>query len=649
MLETSNPGSAIAPNELFQLRFVRDARLSPDGSSVAFAVSRTVEKEGAEYCELEIRSLARGDREAVMAGPIFATAPRWSPQGDRLAFLVIGAAGGKRIRVFDTRTREIHEVTPTDLDIQGVPTWSPDGTKLAACVLVKSTLPRTRISRRVFRLEGAGSCEGLEARIRIFTLQEGSYVDFDGGPNICTAPKWAPHGSRILVLATSLKSLGTGQLPRLCMVDAVTGEMRDILSEPWAIEAAEWSPNGTKIVVAGSRSSQAAPAAALWVVEADGSNAQCRTDASLPHVGFRFHHDMPIWDMPSTIAVPSNQFSFITVQAGGQSAIYKISLSGPISCEQITQGNRSCVLLDACPVEHRVLFWMTAFSTPSELCVAHWEDEKSERQITDLNSEVMRRWPTMHIEHLKFPSADGLQLEGWFMAREAAEGPQPTIMFIHGGPYMAVGCVFRFDFWMLAAHGYAVLFANFRGSLGYGPLFSAAIDPDWGTQGFGDHMAVVDAAIQRGLANKQRLGVWGPSHGGFATAWIVGHTDRFRAAVAEASAPDFRSVYYLSDLPDFFADRLGGKPNEVPGAYESRSPLTYAHQCKTPTLLLHSEKDVRCPLVGAESFFRALLDAGCPTELVVLKDSGHMGDSGGPLSARVGQNEALLEWFERYL
>jgi len=248
-----------------------------------------------------------------------------------------------------------------------------------------------------------------------------------------------------------------------------------------------------------------------------------------------------------------------------------------------------------------------------------------------------------------FASADGLQMEGWWMARGDSVGPQPTILFVHGGPYIAIGCVFRFDFWMLAAHGYAVLFANFRGSIGYGAAFSLAIDPDWGANGFPDHMAAVDAAVARGFADSRRLGVWGASHGGFATAWIVGHTDRFRAAVAEASIVDCASMYYLSDLPDFLAQQLGGKPHEVPEVYRLRSPLSYAHRCKTPTLLLHGDRDIRCPVAGAESFFRALLDARCVTELVILKDCDHLGDSAGPLSARLGQNEALLGWFAKYL
>jgi len=235
------------------------------------------------------------------------------------------------------------------------------------------------------------------------------------------------------------------------------------------------------------------------------------------------------------------------------------------------------------------------------------------------------------------------------MARADALGPQPTVMFIHGGPFLASGYAFRFDLVMLAANGYAVLFSNFRGSFGYGLAHTRAIHGDWGTRGFPDHMGTVDEAVKRGFADANRLGVWGQSHGGFATCWIVGHTTRFKAAVAEASVTNFATTYYLCDIPEGFSSIIGGRPDEIPDVYRSRSPITYAHRCKTPTLMLHGADDLRCTLAEAEQFYRVLRDNGCTSEMVILKGCNHMGDAMGPLTARVGQNEALLDWFERYL
>ena len=647
-LPVSSP-RLVGPNDLLRLRFVRDGRLSPDGNLAAYAISRTVESEQAEYCGLWIRDLCSENLRAVATGEVFAIAPRWSPGGRRLAFLQRGVAG-HRIRMFSLETGTTSEITPNDIHIQGAPTWSPDGAHLAACVFIQPRCSgNRRVTRRIGQLEGLGAIEGAGSFIRVFHLENGTWTDFETPDEVCASPKWAPRGAEILVLATATGELGRGRFPRLCTINAQTGRFREVLDKSWEVEAAEWCPDGVRIVVAGARSRvERVPAAALWVINPDGSY-QRRTEASIPHVGFRFHHDMPMWDSTPTFAVPSDGFALITAQAGGHSSLYRVALLGALRCEEVIGGDRSCVILDACYSERRLLFWVTTFDTPSELCVAQWSGDASERRITDLNSAVMALWPPMRVKPLQMTSSDGLRFQGWYMSRQDTSGPQPTVLFIHGGPYMAAGCVFRFDFWLLAANGYAVLFANFRGSLGYGSDFSVAIDPDWGSRGFPDHMAAVDAAVAQGFADGARLGVWGASHGGLATTWIVGHTNRFRAAVAEAAITDFYSLYYLSDLPDFFAELLGGTPNEVPQAYRAHSPLTYASRCKTPTLLIHGEQDARCPMAAAESFLRALMDTGCTAELVKLKDCTHMGDSVGPLSARVGQNEALLDWFERYL
>jgi dipeptidyl aminopeptidase/acylaminoacyl peptidase len=646
---------SVAPNDLFSLRFIRDARLSPDGEFVAYGVSRTVEAQNVEYCELWIRELRNGNLRALASGDVFATAPRWSPDGRWLAFVSTGA-DGRRIHVSCALTGETREITPAAMPIDGAPTWSPDGARLAVCVLTdKGQTRNRRITRRAYRIEGLGVIEGQEGSVRIFDL-DGESVDFSTGSNLCSAPKWSPHGNEILLLATSIPELGSAYFPRLCTVNATTGELREVLGEGWQIEAADWCPDGLRIVAAGSYSDPRKlhsailwPAASLWVVNADGSNVQRRTDTEVPHVGLRFDHDMPPLDSPPAMAIPDVEFAFVTVQAGGRSSVCRISLTGDLCCERVIGGNRSCAILDACSSGCRLLFWATSFDAPCDLNIARWDDATIEQQITDLNSAVLRHWPSMRVEHVRFVSADGLRLEGWYMARQDASGPQPTIMYIHGGPRMAVGCAFRFDFWMLAAHGYAVLFTNFRGSIGYGSAFSLAIEPDWGTRDYPDHVAAIDAAATRGLADERRLGVWGPSYGGFATAWLIVHTDRFRAAVAEASLTDWCSAYYLSDVPDWIAGHFGGRPRDVPEAYRLGSPLTSAYKCKTPTLVLHGEEDVRCPMAGAESFFRALLDAGCIAELVKLRDCGHMGDVIGPLSARLGQNEALLDWFDRHL
>lgn len=643
---------ALAPNALFSLRFVHDARLSPDGRQVAYVTSRTVEASDEELFELDLLELAGGAALRVEFGGNVAS-PRWSPDGSRLAF--VGTVNGAtRVYLSNADGSGVRALTPEGAEVQGAPSWSPDSASIAYCVggqRTRGDVPR--ITKRVFRAEEVGDVEHLFSMLQVTEVRSGATRTLNTGRGAATQPLFSPCGKRILFFAADAAvadSALVGGLS-LCTLELADERRVAVLEGRWFISAAAWSPCGERIVFAGTRDSVLiVPKADLWVIDRDGSNARCRTPGLMATVGFRMHHDMPTWGttQDSMLSVADTQHAYATVMKGGCTEIWKIALDGEISARAVVSGLRSCVILDSSATTSRLLYCASDLHTPWDLCLSNLEG-REERRLTQLNTEVLQRWPALRCEHLKFSSDDGRALEGWHVQRADRTGPQPTVLFIHGGPMLAVGHVFRFDFHLLAANGYAVMFSNFRGSSGYGEAHTQALVGDWGSRGFPDHMAAVDASIERGLADFGRLGVWGPSHGGFATCWSVTHTNRFRAAVAEASCTNFVTMYYLSDAPDLWVKDLGGKPHEIPDIYRSRSPLTYAPSCRTPTLMLHGEDDLRCPVAEAEQFYRALHDVGCKTELVRIPGATHMGDSIGPLSARRTQNEALLDWFERHL
>jgi dipeptidyl aminopeptidase/acylaminoacyl peptidase len=471
--------------------------------------------------------------------------------------------------------------------------------------------------------------------------------------SVASQPSFSPSGNDILFLGTdtAVSYAGLGGLS-LYTAELRSNRVTRVLSDGWYIAAARWSLCGERIVIVGDCDSPLSiPTMGLWVVDRDGSNPRCRTEGFIGNVGLRAHHDMPTWDTSqnsNTIVVADAQTAYATVAVRGCTEIWRIALEGKLQCDPIVTGPRSCVVLDTSSARKQLLYAVTDLFRPWDL---YRMDLRSgeEQRITAVNEEVLARWPALQLSHLQFKSSDGLPLEGWFLKRSDRVGPQPTVMFIHGGPFIATGHAFRFDFHLLASNGFALVFANFRGSAGYGEPFASAIMGDWGARGFPDHMATADIAVAQELADPARMGVWGPSHGGFATAWIVGHTNRFKAAVIESATTNWLTKYYLSDATDWIVKDLGGTPEEIPDVYRSRSPLTYARRCRTPTLLLHGELDARCPIEEAEQFYRALHDAGCKTELVRIAGMTHMGDSTGPLAARKAQNEALLDWFQRHL
>lgn len=642
------------PNALFALRHIHDAQWSPDGRQVAYVVSRTVEEEGREYFDIVIEDFDAGTRHVLdFAGS--ATAPRWSPDGTQLAF--VGSKGDERqLFLANPCGGSAIPLSPSGQHVQGAPAWSPDCLMIAYTVVRsppdKESCDARRVTQRVFRSEGIGAIDGLTLSLHLIDVQSGSSRALDVGRRVAMKPAFSPCGKRILFLGadSAVGYVSFGGV-KLFTYELSSGSVAQLLGDGWFIVAAHWSPCGGRIVIAADYDSRlSVPVVGVWVVDTDGSNPQCRTTGFVGNVGLRAHHDMPTWDtsQDNALAVLDGSYAYATVMKHGRAEIWRVALDGPPRCDPVVSGTRTCLIMDVCPRSSQILFAVSDINTPWELYQCDLQGA-NERRLTRLNDSVLGTWPPLRLEHLTFNSADGMPLEGWYLVQANRTGPQPTVLFVHGGPYLSTGHVFRFDLHLLAANGYAVVFANFRGSAGYGEPFVRAIMGDWGSRGFPDHMATADAAIGRGLADPTRLGVWGASHGGFATCWIVGHTTRFRAAVAESAVTNFASLYYLCDAPDIFSNELGGRPDEIPDVYRSRSPLTYAMHCRTPTLMLHGQADDRCPIAEAEQFYRALHDAGCVTELLSIPGMTHMGDSTGPLSVRRTQNEGLLDWFERYL
>lgn len=641
---------ALQPDDLFELHHIHDARLSPDGRRIAYVCSRT---DGAEeFFELFLRDVD-SDQPRRLPFTGAAAFPRWSPDGTRLCF--IGTENRERqLYVWRTGDDTVQRLTNGPGVGYGAPSWSPDGARVA-CTVVRYVTPvgARRITKRIFRTENFGIVDQFTSTIAIVSLEDGAIAELDAGVASAVQPAFSPCGQRLLFLGadTIVSRAGYGGL-HLFTADLDTGRAVRVLGPPWSIAAAAWLPCGARIaMVAAHQTALAVPTMSLWVVGRDGADPRCCTEGSDGNVGLRVHHDMPTWDTSQSnniCIVADGEWAYATVAVRGAGEIWKIALDGSSRCTRVVTGPRTCVIMDVNRAAGWLLFGASDIHRPWDLYIARL-DGSGERRLTSLNDAALKTWPRLAWRRLTFKSSDGQALEGWHVAREDAHGPQPCVLFIHGGPFLCTGHAFRFDFHLLAANGVSVMFANFRGSAGYGMAFARAIIGDWGANAFPDHMAAIDAAVEAGVADPNRLGVWGPSHGGFATAWIVGHTTRFRAAVAESSVTNFSTLYYLCDAPDQFARDLGGRPHEIPDVYRSRSPLTYAWRCRTPTLLLHGEDDLRCPIAEAEQFYRALHDVGCPTELVRITGMNHMGDSGGPLPARFAQNEALLEWFERHL
>ncbi len=635
---------SLEPDDLFALQYLRDARLDRDGRQVAYAVSRTDDE---ERFEIWILNLKTGERQRLPY-TANATSPRWSPDGRWLAFVADG-----RLRTAALPTLRISDpLTPEHLTVQGAPSWAPDSSRLAVCLLKHNTLegPR-RITTNTFRSDGLGYLDSFSQDLYVVDRSRGGLSCLISNEGICSQAQWSPCGRRILFFATGGASPVASYASRLLTVHIEGGEINEVLGPRWYVACARWLPGGERIAIAAARDSTLTiPTLSLWVVDRTGDNAELRTQGT-GCLGCWVHHDMPVWDFMygvSSFVVCDPQTAYASVQTGGSVEIWKVALEGEIAVERVLTGNRACLVLEARRDADCLLYATTDLCSPTELCSASL-DTYRENRLTKLNDTVLESWPTTDVERFVFESGDGTPIEAWFMSPAQRTRPLPTVLFIHGGPFGATGYAFRYDFHLLAAQGYGIVFANFRGSAGYGDPFVRAIMGDWCGRGYPDHIGAVEAAVAHGFADPERLGVWGPSYGGSATCWIVGHTNRFKAAIAEAPGTNFTMRYYLSDAREIYRRDLGGRPHEIPDVYRACSPITYAHHCTTPTMLLHGEDDFRCPISESEQFYGVLRDVGCVTELFRIPDCSHLGDSVGPLSARRAQNEALVSWFGQHL
>jgi acylaminoacyl-peptidase len=272
--------------------------------------------------------------------------------------------------------------------------------------------------------------------------------------------------------------------------------------------------------------------------------------------------------------------------------------------------------------------------------------------LTNLNAEMLAEIELADPREFSFRGADGWELQGWVMrpVRSNPDERLPAILEIHGGPSAMYGSTFFHEMQLLAARGYAVIYSNPRGSTGYGRDFAAAVQLDWGGKDYEDIVAGLEAAIAAGGIDSDHLGVAGGSYGGYMTNWIVGHTNRFKAAVTMRCVSNVASFFGTSDTGWWLAvDEIGTTPWENLDLLMQHSPITYVANIHTPLLILHSDNDLRCPISEGEQLFISLKYLGRETRFIRFEGQTHdLSRNGHPRSRLIRLNE-IAGWFDHYL
>jgi acylaminoacyl-peptidase len=275
------------------------------------------------------------------------------------------------------------------------------------------------------------------------------------------------------------------------------------------------------------------------------------------------------------------------------------------------------------------------------------------RRLTELNRDLFAEVDLPVPAFADVPTTGGGSVSCWFALPPgfaADPTPRPAILYIHGGPHLMYAHTLFHEYAALATAGYVVIFPNPRGSKGGGEVWAAAIRGDWGAPAMPDCLACVDYAIQQGWANGERLGVAGGSYGGYMTAWIIGHSDRFKAAAAERGVYNLLSMAGTCDFPWRDRDYFDATTTDDIVEYHRNSPLTYAGNIRTPLLLLHGEGDQRCPISQAEELFSALKMRGRDVLFVRYGPEGNHNQSRtGPPDIRMDRQHRIHAWFDKHL
>ncbi|MGH7016581.1 MAG: prolyl oligopeptidase family serine peptidase, partial [Caulobacteraceae bacterium] len=548
---------------------------------------------------------------------------------------------------------EAEQVTSLEQGV-GVFALSPDGKEIAFSALAAAPKPPgahdpIRISRIAWRFDPvAGYLHERDQAVHLVAARGGKARAITPFGGVIQTLAFSPSGQEIaaVVLGRAEREY-VAFLGDLAVIDR-RGEARTLLTKT-AISGLCWTPDGAAIAYSAlAADGEFSRQPALFAIDAAGGAPRRMSDQSLGAVGGAIQSGSPGGAARSRLApAPDGGGIIAAVTQGGATGIFEIAVKGRPKARRLVEGERTCKVL--CGQGTSLLFASEDFTTPSELWAL--DLASGEARALTRHNEAWRKavaWPK--VERVTAASAPGVEIEGWVLLPASGKAPFKTILFIHGGPHAGWGCSFNEDFLEMAGSGWAAAFCNPRGSTGYGDDFSGAIVGRWGDPELEDFEAFLDELVRRGLADPDRLGVTGVSGGGHLSAWLIGHTDRFKAAVPEQGVYNMLSMYGVSDAGvELLTHELGGAPHEAPGTYWERSPIAHAHKCTTPALLIQGENDVRCPMEQAEQLYTVLRRNGCQAELLRLRNCNHGLQVWGPPPLRRARMDAMKDWFGRHI
>jgi dipeptidyl aminopeptidase/acylaminoacyl peptidase len=663
----------VQPTDLEHLTIPSDPQLHPDGTRVAYVLAELDLDEDRYVRTIHVWDGTRSRR--FTQGPTDTT-PRWSPDGRWLAFLRKGSEQGAtaQLHVMPADGGEADRRTDLPLGVSDLD-WAPDSMRLV--VVGTEHLPqvadldddeRKRRPKRITRLPYRTDSQGWvhDRRDHLWLVEVAGDTDprcLTPGDRDESSPRWRPDGQAIGFIADPEDWPETDPHSQPFELELDSGHVT-ALTDPGMWSRVDYDCDG-RVFLTGLTDPMDWPGTPqIWVrdpVASEGGDDR-------RHVGLvslTAHLDRDVTPGAPGCATTGPRFvdgGFLTALEGrGTTGVVKVTLDGwdpttgqPPQTTEVLGGHRSVTGYAATPDGSELAFTATDPATPGEL---YWRADGHERCVTDLTKGFRAKVDLRPTQRFAF-ERDGVELDAWTVLPpgfdEAAERSVPVLVNIHGGPTSQYGDYFFDEFQVEAGAGYLVVGSNPRGSSGRGRDWARAVVGAWGAEDSVDTLdleAVVEATLARfPQADPERVGIMGGSYGGYATARLLARTDRYRSAVVERGLLQWESFSGTSDIGPYF-DRmfLGTSLLEGAEVHHAASPVRTAGRITTPTLIVHSENDWRCPPEQGEQLFVALKRAGVATEMVRFPGEGHELSRSGTPKHRVERFEAILDWHARYL
>lgn len=651
----------ITPEDYFAFEFISDPNISPDGKLVAYVVTKIDRAQNRRNSSIWMAA-TDGSRAPwqFTTSPQSSNSPRWSPDGKSIAFLSTrpaetapptgASAEAPRTQVYllSMSGGEARRITNLKNGVS-LFRWSPDGTRLVVVSRIGLSDSRTGEARdrsdvrhyknSSYKFNDIGWFDDRRTHFWVVDVKSGEAKQITKGDEWNDSdPQWSPDGKKIAFVSNRTgKEYDEDRNTDVWVINADgAGALTKISEHDESDNQPRWSPDGKWIAFTGEIHDRDHPK--IWLAPANGGAPSTLAANNLDLIpgGLEWSDD--------------GKSLYFETGVKGELHLFRVDVRAK-SVSQVTSGARGVRNVDFNFASGKMVYLANDFKHLDDVYVADLSG-KNERKLTSLNEALWKQLQLADVERFTYKSADDWDVDGFFVKpiNWQAGKKYPLVLSIHGGPAGQYGVDWYHEFQVYAAKGYAVLFTNPRGSTGYGQKFERGIFNEWGGKDYVDIMNGLDAALKKyPWIDQDRMGVTGGSYGGYMTNWIVGHTDRFKAAVTLRSVSNFISDDGTRDGAYGHSPDFGGDIFQKMDLYWDRSPLKYANKVKTPTLILHSDNDYRVPIEQGEQWFRALKHFGVTTEIVFFPRENHNLTRTGEPKHLVESLNWQLYWFDRFL